>query len=120
MSDDFSLKSVPTLQLLIELMYDGRCGFIPNLHGHEPLDISAIGAALRERTGADCGDDFEDWYDWFMAQTERSTAEERAILHTMKHSKQRQDYFLRAAAERANSRDPSRMTDGDGIGLPPR
>jgi len=106
MTDDFSLKSIPTLQLLIELMYDGRCGPILKLDAHEPLDTAAIAAALRERTGADCGEDFEDWYDWFMVQTAHSTAEERAILRTMKQAKQRQEYFLRAAAERAKNRDP--------------
>jgi hypothetical protein len=64
---DADLSTVPLPDLIVELLLDGRAGYLPALLPFEPIDATAILAELQRRTGEVFGADMHAWRDWFLA-----------------------------------------------------
>ena len=76
-----NIEKVSNLELLIELMYDGKSRMVESLIDEEPIDTRSIYKLLVLRTGKSFGNKFECWYEWFIDEATNETASEK---HTLK------------------------------------
>ena len=60
-----TLDQASVLHLMVEFLKGGSARIIPELVELEPIDLRALVAALRRKTGVDHGAEFEPWYRWF-------------------------------------------------------
>ena len=89
-----NLNELSTLHLLIELMYQGKAEIIDEIIHFEPFSISEILEILRERAGEDYGQNFDDWFNWFMHTSDVGTQKEKENLRLLKSNKDRDDYYV--------------------------
>lgn len=83
-----NIEKASNLELLIELMYDGKSRMVESLVNEEPIDTELVYKLLTFRTGNLFGNKFEYWYEWFIDETTNETASEKHILkwlHDFKH-----------------------------------
>jgi len=100
------LDHANTLELLIELMYEGQSGFIDELKGHEPIPLIRLFEVLRVRAGRNLGDSFDGWYQWYLGTDSGATAEEQDILENLFAFKQKTDAIvLRIKQQRGQPSD---------------
>ena len=76
-----NIQKASNLELLIELMYDGKSRMVESLVGEEPIDTESIYKLLISRTGKSFGNKFECWYEWFI---DEATNEKASDKHTLK------------------------------------
>ena len=93
------LKHVSTLELLIELMYDGQSGLVPNLKDLEPIPVADLIDALVLRADQDVGLDFDSWYQWYLSDGSPAAAEEKDILENLLTFKRETDAIIRRIVE---------------------
>jgi hypothetical protein len=98
------LERVPLIDLLIEMLKQGKAGTIPSLAPFEPIDLADIERELKRRTGKDLGPRFEVWYDWFINECPNATASEREALRLIRSFRERDEHF----ASRIRSRKKNR------------
>ena len=98
MSTD-QLKSATTLELLIELMYAGKSGIVPDLQALEPISVDEIVSTLETRHANRPGSSFEAWYAWFQSPSSPGTQDERDTLMRLKDFKDKSDPLFRRARE---------------------
>jgi hypothetical protein len=89
------LEKTTTLELLIELMYEGRSGLIDRLKENEPIPVPSLLEVLRARAQRDVGLGFADWYEWFEKEAAEATPEERDILKNLHDFKTKTDKLIR-------------------------
>jgi len=75
-----NIEKASNLELLIELMYDGKSRMVESLIDEEPIDTESIYKLLASRTGKSFGNKFECWYEWFI---DEATNEESSEKHTL-------------------------------------
>jgi len=83
-----NIEKASNLELLIELMYDGKSRMVESLVDEEPVDTKFIYQLLASRTGKSFGNKFEYWYEWFIDGSTNETASEKHALkwlHDFKH-----------------------------------
>jgi hypothetical protein len=83
-----NIEKASNLELLIELMYDGKSRMVESLVDEEPVDTKFIYQLLASRTGKSFGNKFEYWYEWFIDSSTNETASEKHALkwlHDFKH-----------------------------------
>ena len=93
------LKHVSTLELLIELMYDGQSGLVPDLKDLEPIPVADLVDALVLRAGQDVGLDFDSWYQWYLGDGSPAAAEGKDILENLLTFKREADAIIRRIVE---------------------
>ena len=75
-----NIEKASNLELLIELMYDGKSRMVESLVDEEPVDTNFIYQLLASRTGESFGNKFEYWYEWFIDGSTNETASEKHAL----------------------------------------
>jgi hypothetical protein len=83
-----NIEKASNLELLIELMYDGKSRMVKSLVDEEPIDTEFMYKLLASRTGNSFGNKFEFWYEWFIDRTTNETDSEKHTLkwlHDFKH-----------------------------------
>lgn len=93
------LKHLSTLELLIELMYDGQSGLVPDLKNLEPIPVADLVDALVVRANQDVGLDFDSWYQWYLGDSSPAAAEEKDILQNLLTFKRETDAIIRRIVE---------------------
>ena len=93
------LKHLSTLELLIELMYDGQSGLVPDLKELEPIPVADLADALVLRADQDVGLDFDSWYQWYLSDSSPAAAEEKDILENLLTFKRETDAIIRRIVE---------------------
>jgi hypothetical protein len=58
------LRQIPLAELIVELILDGRAGYLPALLPFEPISITGILAELHRRTDQKHGANAGDWCKW--------------------------------------------------------
>ena len=94
------LGSATTLELLIELMYAGKSGIVPDLQALEPISVDDIVSALESRHAGHLGSSFDTWYAWFQGPSSPATKEDRDTLFRLKDFKDKSDPLFKRARER--------------------
>ena len=83
-----NIEKASNLELLIELMYDGKSRMVKSLVDEEPVDTKFICQLLSSRTGKSFSNEFEYWYEWFIdGSTNETSSEKNALkwLYDFKH-----------------------------------
>ena len=75
-----NIEKASNLELLIELMYDGKSRMVESLVDEEPVDTKFICQLLASRTGKSFSNKFEYWYEWFIDESTNETASEKYAL----------------------------------------
>lgn len=93
------LEQIGTLELLIELMYDGQSGLVDELKALEPISVTDLIDTLATRTGQDVGPEFESWYRWYLSDSSPAKPAEKDILENLLDFKQKTDALVRRIVE---------------------
>lgn len=97
------LTRASTLELLIELMYEGKGQIVPALLSFEPILQEDICAVLASRHGINFGTDFDAWFTWFEGNESPGLPEEKDVLSELWTFKRKIDpLFERAHRNRNN------------------
>jgi len=94
------LENATTLELLIELMYEGKSGIVPELGPLEPIPVEALAELLGSRHNQRLGTSFEAWNNWFQGPGSPASKEDRETLERLKDFKDRTDPLFKRARER--------------------
>jgi hypothetical protein len=73
------LQTISTRDLLIELMYGGSCGILPELSPREPFLIESLVAELESRSGKSFGVDLRAWVDWYVLEDSHSDSDRNTL-----------------------------------------
>ena len=93
------LEKSTTLELLIELMYAGKSGIVPELQALEPISVEEIVSVLESRHKQHLGNNFESWNSWFQGQSSPGPQEDRETLLRLKDFKDKSDPLFKRARE---------------------
>jgi len=75
-----NIEKASNLELLIELMYEGKSRMVESLVDEEPVDIKFIYQLLASRTGKSFGNKFEYWYEWFIDEATLEKTSDKNLL----------------------------------------
>jgi hypothetical protein len=100
------LESATTIDLLIELLYDGKSRIIPALEPFEPIPPQDLCAVLTRRHGVRLGDAFVEWFNWFCSDSDQGVGsdEERKTLTELKAFKDKTDPLFERARKARDAR----------------
>lgn len=99
------IDSASTLELLIELMYNGKAEIVPELAHLEPIPVEDIADILTARYRKTFGTDFSRWYAWFISKDCSSSEEEKDILVNLKSFKDETGELLKRIREQQSPND---------------
>lgn len=89
-----NFSTVSTLHLLVELLYEGKSGLIPELERYEPIDLTKVCSELAERSGTtSLTNSPQQWLDWYLESSLLSD-KDRNTLVEMIQFKKKNDAFL--------------------------
>ena len=94
------LESATNLELLIELMYEGKSEIVESLASDEPIETQNIVEILADRTGRDPDDSFDVWYEWFVSEGSGESEADKEILRNLLEFKCQFDGIVRKIKER--------------------
>ena len=103
MNNDEALKSVKTIELIIELMYGGESKFLPALQSFEPISPKVLCAILTSRHGISLGEEFDLWYQWFLGEQSPGTTEEKETLRELRMFQEKTDALFKQARKAQDS-----------------
>jgi len=92
-----NIEKASNLELLIELMYEGKSRMVESLVDEEPVDTKFIYQLLASRTGKSFGNKFEYWYEWFIDGSTNETASEKHTLKWLHDFKYEFEKLMRGA-----------------------
>lgn len=92
---DHAVTALSTYHLLVELIYDGRAGSIPELEPIEPIDVVLLVDALSQRTHQDHGSDVAAWCRWFVEFDEQATESQKTTIKMLKAWRDRDEGFVK-------------------------
>jgi len=71
------MRNMKTYELLYELLYGGQRGLYAN---HAPIDIDDIRFELSRRSEGSCGQNIDEWIEWFINSSTEGTDEEKVSI----------------------------------------
>ena len=95
--NDEALKNVKTIELIIELMYEGESKFLPALLPFEPISPRNLCAILASRHGISLGEEFDPWFQWFLGEQSPGTTEEKETLRELRMFQEKTDPLFKQA-----------------------
>ena len=100
-----NLSAFSTMQLIVELMHDGRAGLFPELLASEPLDVALIVKELQTRTMQNFSAEPRLWVNWF-TESSSATESEKETLRLMQEFKTAQDPIVDRILKRRRGSEP--------------